>query len=74
MIWLGLILGFIAGSVVWSIIEERQRGRIVTLEHKLQRNIELRQEAVSAVRRYESKNAALEAELKRRSMQNSRGV
>jgi hypothetical protein len=67
MIWLGIILGFIAGSVVWTLMYAPTVERCRELDQRAKRDNELRAELLKTARRLESENAWLTLELDRHS-------
>jgi hypothetical protein len=67
MIWLGLILGFVVASVVWTLMYSPTVERCKELDQRVKRDTELRNELLKANRRLDSENAWLTLELDRRS-------
>jgi uncharacterized membrane-anchored protein YhcB (DUF1043 family) len=61
---LGLVVGFVIGVVLVTLAYAPLGNRIVRLEQKLAREIDLRNEAIEAIRAYESENYMLRSEIR----------
>jgi hypothetical protein len=60
----GLVVGFVIGVVLVTLAYAPLGNRIVMLEQKVVREVDLRNEAITAIREYENENYRLRSEIR----------